>query len=694
MAVLQSMREKFGIAISVIIALSLLYFIAPINDIMNLFGRPQNVGEINGKGVSYEDYLESVEKLNVINEMMTGSSAQNEQTQRQIRDAAWQEMLMNMMFIENAKAAGIRVGTAELVALTTGENASPIVSQNPAFVGEDGVFNPDAVKMFVQNLDEDETGRLRIYWNYLQNNVYNQRFVEKYNALLSYSNILNPLMLESEVENNNTSVNVEYVVANYPFQKDSTVTVSKSEVESYYKSHKDFFKQIESRDIEYVMFEVLPSQKDIAATNEDMVACYDEFLTTDNMKAFLLKNSDRAYADVWYKAGDLKTVNVQLDEQIFGGANETGIISSDDTFYAAKVMKSGNIPESVLVRHILLQGPRAALVADSLAYVIKSDKKADIDALTALYSQDKGSNAEGILGCIGWMKQNTTIPGFEAAFEANLNTPFVANTIYGTHVVIVTDRSELVAMKKVAILEKGAIASNETYNECYSRANKFAVLANGTYDGFKKAKDSLGIISHPVNHVVEGTSTFGQVDQAREVSRWIYDTKKVGKASEIITVDNNYFFVVALKAIHEEGYTPVSEVYASIENILYSKKLHKKVQEDVAKKIENMTDLNSIAQALESSVQTDESLTLAGTRGSDPAFLGALSVAEDGKIVGPVAGRTGVYVFKVNSRSRGSYYTEEDAKNMAMSQSQYASQMLLPIMMEAADVKDNRVKFF
>ena len=47
MAVLQRMRDKFGIAISVIIALSLLYFIAPINDIMNLFGRPQNVGEIN-----------------------------------------------------------------------------------------------------------------------------------------------------------------------------------------------------------------------------------------------------------------------------------------------------------------------------------------------------------------------------------------------------------------------------------------------------------------------------------------------------------------------------------------------------------------------------------------------------------------------------------------------------------------------
>ena len=55
MAGLQKMREKFGIVISVIIALSLLYFIAPIDDLMRIFDKPQNVGEIAGTGISYED---------------------------------------------------------------------------------------------------------------------------------------------------------------------------------------------------------------------------------------------------------------------------------------------------------------------------------------------------------------------------------------------------------------------------------------------------------------------------------------------------------------------------------------------------------------------------------------------------------------------------------------------------------------
>ena len=56
MAVLQKMRDKFGVAISVIIALSLLYFIAPMDDIMRIFDKPQNVGEIAGTGITYEDF--------------------------------------------------------------------------------------------------------------------------------------------------------------------------------------------------------------------------------------------------------------------------------------------------------------------------------------------------------------------------------------------------------------------------------------------------------------------------------------------------------------------------------------------------------------------------------------------------------------------------------------------------------------
>ena len=146
MAVLQKMRNKFGVAISVIIALSLLYFIAPMDDLMNLFGRPENVGEINGTGISYEDFSAEVGTFTTINEITTGSSAQTEQAHQQIRNAAWQSLLDRFMFFKNCEAAGIKVGDAEVADLIAGNHLSPIIEQNPLFLAEDGTFSVEKVR--------------------------------------------------------------------------------------------------------------------------------------------------------------------------------------------------------------------------------------------------------------------------------------------------------------------------------------------------------------------------------------------------------------------------------------------------------------------------------------------------------------------------------------------------------------------
>ena len=81
-------------------------------------------------------------------------------------------------------------------------------------------------------------------------------------------------------------------------------------------------------------------------------------------------------------------------------------------------------------------------------------------------------------------------------------------------------------------------------------------------------------------------------------------------------------------------------------------------------------------------------------RSLDPKFVGAIAAAPEGKICGPVAGSIGVYVFKVNGRETGAFYTESDAKNANAQILNYAAQMILPVMMDDADVKDNRARFF
>lgn len=694
MAILQKTREKAGMAVSIIIALALLSFIIDpqtLETAFNAMSSRNDVGVINGKTISYLDFQQDVDKFTTINEMVTGSSAQSEQQQEQVRNAAWQSLLDRYLFVKNAKAAGIRVGEEEMKNLLAGDMISPVVSQNPAFMDESGNFSKDALQNLINNISQDQTGRLKEYWNYIQNTVYTQQFYAKYGSLFTNSNFQNPLMLRRAIAENNNTTNVDFVmVPNYGM--DTTVKVSGDEIRKYYESHKNMFKQNASRDMEYVVFEVKPSEADINATNEAMGKVYDEFSTTDNMKSFLARNSEKSLNEYWYKAGELSTVNSGISEFVDANAQGTSpIVSDNNVFYAARIMATAQIPDSVYVRHILLQGATETKADSLLNVLVKGENFSNV---AASYSADTRSAADGEQGNVGWMTQTYMIPGFESVLTAQVGKPYIVKTQYGTHIVEVAKRTAPVAKKQVAILEKTALASGETFNSYYAQASKFSKIAAGKYNNYKAAVDSMGLYSHPMK-VTEATSSYGSISQAKEVTRWVFDNK-VGKVSEIITVNNNYLFVATVTGIHKEGIAKIDEVKEAIRQQLYAQKASEKAAADIAQKIQGISDLQAIADTLHSSVSTGVDVRFASLAGQglDPKFIGAASVAPEGKICGPVVGTIGTYIFKVNSRDTGSFYTEDDARNAATQMNNYTTQMILPVMMMESDVRDHRARFY
>mgnify|MGYP001054535149 CR=1 FL=1 len=697
MAVLEKIRVKFGVFITVVIALALLSFIIDPNTLQSVsdsMSSKYDVGEINGKSISYQDFQNDIEEFTTINEIISGGAVQSEQQQEMIRNAAWQSLVDRYLFIKNARAAGIEVGEAEMLNLTTGDMVSPIIAQNPVFCDENGNFSKERLVSFVQNMHDDETGNLKIYWDYIQNTIYTQQYYAKYGSLFTQSNFTNPLMMTNKIEDNNNTTDVEFVMVPFGYAQDTTIVVSDSEIKKYYKSHKDFYKQAASRDIEYVVFEVEPSEADVTAATVEVNGLHDEFAETDNMKSFLLRNSERQLSDRYYKKGELNTVFSDIDKFVF--SSKTGDISpvykKDNVFYAAKVMDTKMLPDSVYVRHILLQGEDVAL-ADSLVTVLKkgTDKFANV---AALYSADQNANAPE-RGDIGWMTQNYMIPGMESVMTAKTGEIYTLDTQYGTHIVEVTRKTAPIEKKQVAILEKSIIASKATYNDYYSKANVLATKAAGKYESFKNAVAEEGLYAHPVNRMLEGTDRLGSIDHTKEITRWAFDAKK-GKVSNIITVNNNYFFVVAVKDIHKEGYATVAEVAPRIRNIIYAEKLGEKKAAEVAEKIEGLGSMSAIAEALGTTVSTKDNITFASltSQGLDPKFIGAVSVAEPGVISKPLAGNIGVYVYKVTGHDTGAFFTEDDAKTRDSQMSQYSLQMLMPVMLDDADVKDNRARFF
>ncbi len=659
MAVLETIRVKLGVFITVLIAVALLSFIIDPSTLQSVSSSSSkyDVGEIDGKSISYMDFQTDIDKFTTINEIMTGSSAQNEQQQISIRNAAWQSLIDKYLVVKNANKAGIHVGEEEMVDIISGTIDSPVFTQNPAFMNENGVFSQALLNEFINYIESDQTGRLRMYWDYLVESAEIQQYYAKYMSLFTQSDFTNSLMLSDEIADNNNTFDVEFVMVPVGFAKDSTIVVSDSEIKKYYDAHKKFFRQPASRDIEYVVFEVIPSAEDIAAANESLVDVYDEFAAAENMKSFLLANSDRQFDNRWYKAGELNNVAKVVNDYAFGdnkGVSE--VLSNGNTFYAVRVMEEAMIPDSVFVRYV----PADSENVDSLLNVTEPM----------------------------WITQTQ---GFEDLMAAKKGSKVTVNGL----VFNVLDVTEPVAKKRVAVLEKNAVASKETVNGYYSKANTLATKAAGKYDKFQTACTEEGVYAHPVNKMLESADRLGAVSHTKEVTRWAFDAK-VGDVSNIITVDNNYFIVAALKGIHKEGYAPVDEVAAQISNVLYGEKAVEKKAEEVAGKIAGLGSMEAIAEALGTTVSTKEAVAFSSltSQGLDPKFIGAASVAEDGKICGPLAGNIGVYVYKVTGRDTGAFFTEDDAKARDAQMAQYSTQMLVPTMMDDADVKDNRARFF
>ena len=696
MAVLEKIRVKLGVLITVLIAVALLSFIidpSTLDMTLRSFSSKYDVGQIDGKSIKYEDFNEKVEYYKNIYTLTTGSQAISEEMLENIYNTAWQELQNEIMILPAIKSAGVIVGEDEMFDLVQGNALSPVIAQEGMFMDENGNFSRVQFKSFLDAIGNDQSGNLATYWAFLKRSVEEQQYFTKYNSLLSQSNILNPVELRKGIEDNNVTSIVDFVVVPFGFEPDSTIKVTSSEVNAYYKEHKEQYKQTASRDIEFVVYEVVPSQKDIDEAKALIDEAYAEFVTAENLKTFLSHNSDTPLQSYYFTQEELERTDAKLADFAFATKKVNALepFQQDNMFIAARVNDTKMMSDSAFVQHILLASTDEAR-ADSLVKVI--NRGTSLSEMAVKFSLDKNPNVVNA-GDIGWMTQNMMIPGMEEVLSMAPGKCVKMVTNYGVHVVRVSERTKPVKKVQLALLTKEIIASQATFQEYYGQANNLASRSEGKIEKFNQIVDEEKLPVVPAYNVLEGAKKISMYENTREVSRWIYEAEE-GEVSPIITVDNKYFFVVAVTKVREEGYTPLKSIYSQIESSVAFEKRTEKLAGEVKAKIEGLSTMEEIAEALNTTVSSknDVAFGSVSSQSLDPVLVGAIAGAPEGKVVGPVKGNIGVYVLKVNGRETGSFYTEDDAKLRENQVATYQMNVLPYVFSEMGDVKDNRARFF
>jgi peptidyl-prolyl cis-trans isomerase D len=705
MAVLEKIRVRFGIFITVLIGIALISFVVDVNTlqtVISMFSSRYDAGSVAGKAISYQDYQKKVDYYSAINQLVIGSNSLSEVMQERVREQAWQDYFQEYVLNGEYVKCGLSVSDEELLDLARGRYVSPVLYNDPVFADESGEFSRTAVVNFVQSINNDPSGQRAMYWNYVEKRMREAQLAEKYIALMGQSDYRNVLQLEDAVNSRNTIADVSYIVQPLGFTADTSVKVTEADLKAYYKKNHKNFEQETSRDVEYVSFPIDPSDEDIRLTEEEADKIFEEFKTANDLKQFVTFNSDRPFDDHFYKKGELSE---KLDEFAFGATLKSilPVYREDNTYIMARVAAIRNMPDSVQVRHILIaqQGRTKDAVnktADSLITVL--ERGGNFGYLAQQYSIDQAANRNE--GDLGWIKQGTLLSAMktfeDTCFVVPKNKYFKVVENYGVHVAQVTDRSAEHKKVKLAVVEKVAEAGKITVQNLFTQANELASLSFNNYDEFVRISNEKGYIRVPAYKIREADKSVSTFAKARELVRWVYEAKN-RDVSSTLNLDNEYFLVAAVTEIREAGIAPFEQVRVEVEQTVRREKQAEVYAQRIKEAMSGATTLEEVAEKLNLSVEKALNVSFGNASivgiGTEPKLEGAIAKAAVNTLSGPVKGLNGVYAFTVDTRETGSAYTEEDEKmRNRLDYSQYRMFDFISILEKANKVEDWRYRYF
>ena len=381
MASLNTLRTKFGIVLSIIIALALLAFILSLKTEMGFSGNDPRVGVIDGEKINYSEYYDQYETIKSQNNMPES----DEQQSAMLANAAWQALIAKHVLTPGFDRMGLRVTEPERLAMVSGQHPSQAF-YNAFADPRTGEYSVAAISQFLAQAETNPEAANA--WAQLNEQARLEREVQKYFGLVKGGVYVNSLEVARGVEAANKSFSGKWAGKKFSAVPDSLVKVSSGDVKAYYNSHKNQFKQTPSRTISYVVFEVSPTDDDLLALEKSVTEVGREFAAAEEVKTFVRANRNGKIADSYVSAAQLS----DEEAKALMAGEMYGPVLKNNEWTMSRALDSKMVPDSVGVRHIVLPYAQEAL-ADSLLTVLK--KGGDFAQTAARYSVYDATAANG-----------------------------------------------------------------------------------------------------------------------------------------------------------------------------------------------------------------------------------------------------------------------------------------------------------
>lgn len=625
-----------------------------------LQGNKSKVAVVNGVSVENAE-LETKVSENITNfELSKGNRYQaTEEERQQIREETWNEMLEKIVLGKVYSKNGIQVTDDEMVEMVRGRFIHPQVQQaftDPAT----GQFYPEQVVAFIKSLDKDEPGTepgtKRRQWTTFENAIKEERFRNKYLALIQKSFYTPSWLRKAMHEEFNKSINGRVISLPYSSIPDSSVKVSNADLKKYLDDHKKLFEQKkEARQVKLVSFAVQPSTLDSIEAVKWVSDKLAELKTTENDTVFFNLYSEEPYSFKFLQKTEL---NSPIADSLFS-LPQGALVGP---FYDGKLIKVAKISErkmlsdSVYVRHIVISGQNIKTEQEANAKRFLFDSLfrqldtlgADFAMLANAYSEDP-ANTDPMTGMKkggdqGWIKMGQTPEAYNDAIfyqdKGRILRVFSDNNLYLIQVLKTTPSIPAI---RVNYLTKSLLPSKATEDDILAKVSKWAT-DNNTKEKFIAAASRMSPLQVRDAYASENDYNVLGLPNSRQVVRWIYEAEKNMVSTPFRTGDD--YVVGLLMDIRKKGAPTVDQVKQELEYFVRREKkveiLKKKVTDAKASNIDQLASKLSVGQLpFVNCIFANPNLNNVG---NEPAVVGAISKLTVGKMTPPIEGNNGVYV--------------------------------------------------
>lgn len=706
MAVIGKIRSYSGLLIAVI-GIALAAFV--LGDFLG-YGptgaQTMEVGQVGSTKIVYPQFEERVAQSVDNWRNQTQRQTPDARETFQIRQQVWDQMVREVLMGREFEQLGLQVSADELTELVIGSDPHPAILQsftNP----NDGSFDPQSVIEFIQNLDQMDPS-MQNQWFMLEDYIREQRKETKYHTLIRKGFFMPEVLARKDYQDKNGTADIRLVAKRFNEIDDSLVSVSDRDLRSIYNERKQEFTRENSRDLEYVVFPILPSEQDREIIRQETERLKAEMAQSENIENFINANSDSRFNPMFVSREQLSP---EIDEVLFDAEPGTmhGPYVDNNAFVVSMLTDVQFRPDSMQASHILISHratrtatpettrtrEQAQQKADSILNVVRRSPGTFATLATELSEDPSAVTNQGDLG---WFPDGAMVQPFN---EAVINTPVnnftIAESEFGFHVIRVTGKSPATRKVQVAHLTRNIEYSNQTFQRVYNEASAFSVTLRDNKD-FDAVAEEQGLSKRIADNIRPMDNTIPGIDSPRAIIQWAFaERTEEGSISQIFDIDGR-FVVARVAKVKEEGVPSLEEIREEIMAIAIREKKAEMIAEEFRQA--QGAGINEKAASLGLDARNVENVrfnsnTLQGF-GAEPAVIGSIFALEVNTVSTPIKGNAGVFMVEITRKDEA---IEPENLQAQQNQLQTTFRNRVPgesvrALRENAEITDNRHMFY